>query len=263
MSNLLHDITSAAPRNKRPHRVGRGEGSKGKTSGRGTKGAGSRAGSSKRIGFEGGQTEVYRRFPLRGFSNKPFERKYHAINLSELERFDAGSTVDQRSLKQAGLIPNLHMGVKILGNGALGRKLIVVAAAFSRSAHKAITEAGGEAQDTNGQPYQFREPRTRRQSAKLDKRLAKLGLPARPKPAEEPAADEAPTKKGAKGDKGAKPAKPKKAPAAEPTGESGDVTEAPESGTKDAAAPRRKSRKPDVAAEASEATEAPESGEKE
>src|SRR5688500_20404975 len=104
MSDLLHDITKTAGRNKRAQRIGRGEGSKGKTSGRGQKGAGSRAGSSQRVGFEGGQTEVYRRFPQRGFSNKPLETKYHVINLSALERFDEGATVYQRALKQAGLI---------------------------------------------------------------------------------------------------------------------------------------------------------------
>ena len=103
MSDLLHDITKTAGRHKRAQRIGRGEGSKGKTGGRGQKGAGSRSGKNKRIGFEGGQTEVYRRFPQRGFSNKPFETKYHVVNLSALERFDEGSTVDQRALKQAGL----------------------------------------------------------------------------------------------------------------------------------------------------------------
>ncbi len=253
MSDLLHDITKAAGRNKRPQRIGRGEGSKGKTSGRGQKGAGSRAGSSKRIGFEGGQTEVYRRFPQRGFSNKPFETKYHPINLSELERFEEGSTVDQRALKLAGLIPNSHLGVKILGSGKLSRRLIVLAAAFSRSAHKAITEAGGEAQDTVGQPYQFREPRTRRQSAKLDRRLARLGLPAREKPPEP--AEEGP-KKGSKGTKGGKSAK---SPSAEPTGKSGDVTQAPESGTKESAGkPKGKARKP-----AQDVSSAPESGDTE
>jgi len=251
MSDLLHEITRTAGRNKRAQRIGRGEGSKGKTGGRGQKGAGSRAGKSKRIGFEGGQTEVYRRFPQRGFSNKPFETKYHVVNLSALERFDDGSTVDQRALKQAGLIPNVHYGVKILGGGKLTRRLTVIAAAFSRSAHKAIGEAGGEAQNAAGQGFQFTEPRTRRQSAKLDKRLARLGLPAREKPPEK--APKAPEKGGK-----SKPAKKQRA--AEPAGESGDVASAPESGTKESGGtPRGKSRKSGDDAP----TEAPESGERE
>ena len=250
MSNLLHNITKSAGRNRRPQRLGRGEGSKGKTSGRGQKGAGSRAGKNKRIGFEGGQSEVYRRFGFRGFSNKPFETKFHVVNIAQLERFDAGSTIDQNSLKQAGLIPNVHLAVKILGDGKLSRKLTVVAAAYSRSAHKAITEAGGEAQDANGQAYQFREPKNRRQGAKLDKRLARLGLPPRPKAGD---LEDSSGKKGRKGDQ--KPAKKQKAASSEPTGASDEVTEAPESGTKEASSPP--SRKP---RKSSEPTESPESG---
>lgn len=250
MSDLLHDITKSAGKYKSRQRLGRGEGSKGKTSGRGQKGAGSRAGSNKRIGFEGGQSEVYRRFGFRGFSNKAFETKYHVVNLSDLERFDAGSTVDQAALKQAGLIPNLHQGVKVLGDGKLTRKLTVVAAAFSRSAHKAITDAGGEAQNVSGQPYAFREPKNRRQAAKLDRRLAALGLPPRQKPEEEPAAEK---KKGGKGSKGEKVSKKQKAASTEPTGESDDISEASESGTKESAGqPRGKSKKSPAPADAPE-----------
>jgi large subunit ribosomal protein L15 len=251
MSDLLHDITKSAGRRKRAHRIGRGEGSKGKTGGRGQKGAGSRAGKNKRIGFEGGQTEVYRRFPQRGFSNKPFETRYHVVNLSALERFDDGSTVDQRALKQAGLISNVHLGVKILGGGKLTRRLTVIAADYSRSAHKAIIDAGGDAQDGAGQAFVFDEPRTRRQSAKLDKRLERLGLPAREK-----AAEEAP--KSAEKSGKAKTQKKQRSP--EPAGESGDVTTAPESGTRESGGmPRGKSKKSGT----DTPTEAPESGEKE
>lgn len=273
MSHLLQQITQAAGRHKRAQRIGRGEGSKGKTSGRGQKGAGSRAGSNKRIGFEGGQTEAYRRFPQRGFSNKPFETKFHVVNLSALERFDEGSTVDGRALKQAGLIPNMHQGVKVLGNGTLGKKLTIVAASFSRSAHQAITGAGGEAQDTNGQPFQFREPKNRRQAAKLDKRLNRLGLPPRERPAATDDADVAgdagataesseqtgKSERAAGGEAQGKPPKrsSKKAASARPDGESGDVTEAPESGTKESAAkPRGRSKKSEAP------TDAPESGDK-
>lgn len=243
MSHLLQQITETAGRHKRGQRVGRGEGSKGKTSGRGNKGAGSRAGSSQRIGFEGGQTEAYRRFPQRGFSNKPFETRFHVVNLSALDRFDAGSTVDLGVLKQAGLVPNTHQSLKILGNGAIFKKLTIVAGAFSRSAHQAIVAAGGEAQGEDGQPFQFRQPKNRRQANKLDKRLAGLGLPAREQPE---AADEASDKKRKK-DKAKDTASKKHAVAT--SGESGSVTEAPESdGTDAVAAPRGKAKKSSKAA---------------
>lgn len=247
MSNLVHDITQQVGAHKKLMRVGRGEGSKGKTSGRGMKGAGSRAGASQRIGFEGGQTEIYRRFPQRGFSNKPFETKYHVVNVAALERFDEGATIDQATLKEAGLIPNTRLGVKILGDGQLSKKLIVVVAAYSRSAHQVINAQGGTTQNTLGQPFEFGEPRTKRLKRKLDKRLLGLGLEAHQPPDETGETDSS-----------------DKAASAKPTGENGPVTQAPEesarpageSGTSDKAA----SSKP--TGEDGPVTEAPESGEK-
>ena len=225
MADLLHDILQAAGAHKRRTRVGRGEGSKGKTSGRGAKGAGSRAGPSMRIGFEGGQTEIYRRFPKRGFSNKPFETKYHVVNLAELERFDEGATVDKEALKQAGLIPNNNLAVKILGHGELAKKLNVVAAGFSRSAHQAITAKGGTAKTDKGEDFAFAEPKNARLRRKLDKRLAGLGLDAQP--AAEVAGGHVTT---GVTDKTEKDAPTSDAASAKPDGTSGDVTEAPESG---------------------------------
>ena len=217
MSNLIHDITQAAGANKKRQRVGRGEGSKGKTSGRGQKGAGARGGPNMRIGFEGGQTEIYRRFPQRGFSNAQFTTRYHPVNVSMLERFDEGATIDKPALKAAGLIPNTRLGVKILGHGGLTKRLRVHADAYSRQAHKLIGDAGGEALDAKEQPYQFKEPKNARLGRKLDKRLDRLGL------AVETPAD---------GDGEAPATTDAGAPAPEPTsGESAAVTEAPESGT--------------------------------
>src|SRR5687768_9972119 len=94
--SMLHDITAAVPRYKDRLRKGRGEGSgHGKTSGRGTKGSGARVGKpSFGIGHEGGQTRIYRRLPTRGFSNNNFETDWYIVNVSDLNRFDAGSTVD-------------------------------------------------------------------------------------------------------------------------------------------------------------------------
>src|SRR5215475_10194753 len=126
--SMLHEITRSAPRNKRSQRKGRGESSgRGKTSGRGNKGSKARVGTYIRSGYEGGQTEIYKRFPKRGFSNENFERRFYIVNVEELARFNDGTTVDAAALEEAGLIPDTKLPVKILGNGAAGKKLTVVA----------------------------------------------------------------------------------------------------------------------------------------
>lgn len=125
-------------------RVGRGNGSgHGKTAGRGMKGQGSRSGSSMRPGFEGGQLPLIRRLPKRGFNNAQFRTSYLPVNLSDLERFEDGTTVDETVLKEAGLANGRADGVKILGRGELSKKLTVKAHAFSGAARKRIEELGG------------------------------------------------------------------------------------------------------------------------
>src|SRR5438105_10167716 len=100
----LPEMTSGATRNTRTQRKGRGESSgRGKTCGRGTKGSGARVGTYIRSGYEGGQTEIYKRFPKRGFSNNNFERRFHAVNVSKLAQFDDGATVDAVALIEKGL----------------------------------------------------------------------------------------------------------------------------------------------------------------
>src|SRR5438876_421696 len=105
--SMIHELTPSLPRNKRPNRKGRCESSgQGKTSGRGTKGAKARAGGPYwKPGHEGGQTSLFRRLPKRGFSNFDFENRFHIINLSDLEQFDNGATVDAGALIAAGLVP--------------------------------------------------------------------------------------------------------------------------------------------------------------
>src|SRR5437870_11677669 len=126
--SMIQDITAAAPRNKRSQRKGRGESSgRGKTCGRGTKGSRARVGTYNRRGYEGGQTEIYKRVPKRGFSNDNFERRFHIVNLSSLEKFSDGATVDAAALKEKGLIPDFKQPVKILGDGAISRKLTILA----------------------------------------------------------------------------------------------------------------------------------------
>src|ERR1700759_4686928 len=127
MSSILESITTGL-RGKRTQRKGRGESSgRGKTSGRGNKGAKARNGKYIRRGYEGGQTEIYRRFPKRGFSNENFERRFYIVNLEDLESFKDGTTVDAAALIEAGLVPDDKQPVKILGNGAMGKKLTVIA----------------------------------------------------------------------------------------------------------------------------------------
>ena len=158
--SMIHEITEGAEKNRRGHRKGRGEGSgSGKTAGRGTKGAKARVGKYVKRGHEHGQTPIYRRLPKRGFSNDNFERRFHIVNLSDLERFDNGATVDATALKEAGLVSDLKQPVKILGDGAITKKLTVVAGWYSRSALEKITQAGGTVQDAKGQPFEFPKPK--------------------------------------------------------------------------------------------------------
>jgi large subunit ribosomal protein L15 len=97
-------------------------------------------------GFEGGQMPLHRRLPKRGFTNI-FKKEHAVVNLSDLERFDNGVTVDETALRQAGLIKGKNDGIKILGNGKLTKKLTVVATKFSETARKQIEAAGGTCQE--------------------------------------------------------------------------------------------------------------------
>ena len=159
--SMIHDITPKAPRNKRGIRKGRGRASgRGKTAGRGGKGSTARQGSPHwKPGHEGGQTPLFRRVPKRGFSNFNFQTKYHVVNLEDLDRFDEGSTVDAAALIEAGLVPDDRQPVKVLGNGAIGKRLTVVAGWYSKSAHEKITQAGGAAQNARGEAFVFPKPK--------------------------------------------------------------------------------------------------------
>ena len=139
-------ITSIAGKYKTRKRIGRGSGSgHGKTSGRGHKGQGSRAGSKSVKAFEGGQMPLFRRLPKRGFSNFNYETRYEIVNVSQLERFDDGSAVGAEQLSNAGLIGNEKSKVKILGDGELTKKLDITAHKFSKSAEQKIEACGGAA----------------------------------------------------------------------------------------------------------------------
>ncbi len=143
----IADITKLAGADKHRKRVGRGRGSgSGKTCGRGHKGFGQRSGWRRRGMQEGGQMPTFRRIPKRGFSNAAFTVRYSVVNISSLsERYEAGAHVTVQALLEAGLIRNLRLPVKVLGDGALDKKLTVDAAKFSKSAVEKIQAAGGEA----------------------------------------------------------------------------------------------------------------------
>ena len=141
----LDEILQQAGASKRRMRIGRGDGSgHGKTSGRGHKGYGSRAGAKRKVGYEGGQTPTLSRFPKRGFSNAAFKKVYQVVNVADLnERFEDGQTVDAAALVAARLIDDASKPVKVLGHGELSKKLTVAADKFSETAAEKIAKAGG------------------------------------------------------------------------------------------------------------------------
>ena len=148
----LHSLKPAPGARHRRKRVGRGEGSgMGKTSGRGQKGAGSRSGARKKVGFEGGQMPIHMRMrKLRGphmTKSMPFEKfrtKTQPVNLRDLEaRFEAGEEVTPESLRAKGLATRRNIPVKILGHGEVSKKLTVRAHGFSKTAREKIEAAGG------------------------------------------------------------------------------------------------------------------------
>ena len=148
----LHNLQPAPGSRKDRKRVGRGHGSgHGKTSGRGHKGYGSRAGAKDRARFEGGQNPIHMRMrKLRGPNKKmsmpfePFRTHTQPVNLDDLEqRFDDGASVDLAAMKAAGLATRRDIPVKVLGRGELNKPLTVHAHRFSKSARAAIEAAGG------------------------------------------------------------------------------------------------------------------------
>ena len=166
----LNTLKPAAARKNRK-RVGRGLGSgKGRYSGRGIKGQKARSGSNKmRPGFEGGQMPIYMRlgkqrgpYSADAMPMGPHRTKVQAINVRDLERFDGEVTPD--TLKEAGLIRNTRVDVKILGQGELTKKLTVSAHLFSATAREKIEKAGGTITWIRGEPAP-RPPKRRERKA--------------------------------------------------------------------------------------------------
>jgi large subunit ribosomal protein L15 len=140
----LHELKPRPGSKHRVKRLGCGESSgHGKTSGKGHKGQKARSGGSIRLGFEGGQMPLIRRLPKRGFNNAAFKTSYALVNLGQLEQFEEGAHVTEQLLREKGLVNGSFDGLKILGRGALTKKLTVEANKFSESARHGIEKAGG------------------------------------------------------------------------------------------------------------------------
>jgi large subunit ribosomal protein L15 len=140
----LHELQYIEGARKDRKRLGRGQGSgQGKTAGKGHKGQNARSGGGVSLGFEGGQTPLFRRIPKRGFTN--FTRvEYAIVNVDALNAFENDTVVSVELLKAVGLVRQELDGVKILGKGALEKKLTVQANKFSKSAVEVIEQAGGK-----------------------------------------------------------------------------------------------------------------------
>jgi large subunit ribosomal protein L15 len=139
----LHELKPAEGSRKERKRLGRGIGSgTGKTAGKGHKGQNARSGGGVRLGFEGGQTPLFRRLPKRGFTNIS-RKEYAVVNLDALNRFEEGTEVTPELLIETGVVSNEKAGIKILAKGNVEKKLTVKAHKFSSAAKEAIEAAGG------------------------------------------------------------------------------------------------------------------------
>ena len=124
-------------------RKGRGHATgQGGTAGKGHKGQNARSGGGVRLGFEGGQTPLFRRLPKRGFTNVS-RKEYAVVNLDALNRFEDGTEVTPELLIETGVVSNEKAGIKILAKGNVEKKLTVKANKFSSAAKEAIEAAGG------------------------------------------------------------------------------------------------------------------------
>jgi large subunit ribosomal protein L15 len=144
MGTTLHTLKGPRGATRNRKRIGRGPGSgTGEQSGKGVKGQKARTGHhGARLGFEGGQMPMQRRFPKKGFKNH-FRKEVFAVNVGALEeRFPAGA-IDLEVLQGAGMVPRTRRTVKILGEGDLTKKFVVKATAFSAAAKEKIEKAGG------------------------------------------------------------------------------------------------------------------------
>ncbi len=140
----LYELSPAPGSARKAWRKGRGTGTgNGKTAGKGHKGQNARSGGGVRPGFEGGQLPLYRKLPKRGFYNR-FGKQYAVVNVSDLNVFEDGATVDINALLEKRIVRKPQDGLKVLGNGEITKKLTVIAKVFSGTAKEKIEAAGGK-----------------------------------------------------------------------------------------------------------------------
>jgi large subunit ribosomal protein L15 len=167
----LHNSKPRPGSRHRVKRLGCGESSgHGKTSGKGHKGQKARSGGSIRLGFEGGQMPLIRRLPKRGFNNTAFGTVYAPVNLGDLDKLNLSGVIDEKALREAGLVNGTWDGVKILGGGDSAKKFSLKVDAISASAREKIEKAGGSVEIVAAKVY------PERNSAK---KLAKTSRPAK------------------------------------------------------------------------------------
>jgi large subunit ribosomal protein L15 len=152
---MIHEITSKVAPYKTRKRCGRGNASGlGGTSGRGHKGAKSRAGWSRRVQYDGGSINFIQKLPKRGFTNAPFKKHFVVVNVSDLNALaNHSGEVTVETLAKAGIIRDASLPLKVLGNGELTAKVNVVAARFSASARQKIESAGGKVNEQPGMKW--------------------------------------------------------------------------------------------------------------
>ncbi|MES2983472.1 MAG: 50S ribosomal protein L15 [Verrucomicrobiota bacterium] len=145
----LHNLKPNPGAKHRVKRLGAGESSgQGKTAGKGNKGQKARSGSGTRVGFEGGQMPLHRRLPKRGFNNYDFRDKFIVVNVGDLDdRFDAGATIDEKSLREVGLVNGPCDKIKLLGDGEVEKSFTVTFDKVSATAKAKIEKAGGSIVD--------------------------------------------------------------------------------------------------------------------
>jgi large subunit ribosomal protein L15 len=140
MSSALHTLKNTSRPKKARKLLGRGPGSGlGKTCGRGQKGMGARSGYKRRLGYEGGGTRLFEKLPTRGFSNTRFARRLDVINLEEIEKiYNDGETVSLETLREKKYIKGKSNGVKVLGKGAIKKKVAFQVEQISEGARKKL-----------------------------------------------------------------------------------------------------------------------------
>ena len=175
----LNEVSRGVSKLKLKKRVGRGPGSgHGKTASRGHKGQYASAGAGLPGPlFTGGQTPIERRFPKRGFSNAPFAKDQCIINIGDLDQFDAGSTINYDSLKQARKVRTAKDGLRVLGEGEVTKKLTVEARHFTKSAKQKIESAGGTCVVIEPPKKPVKNPSATRRQRKKDEKRAGMENP--------------------------------------------------------------------------------------